>query len=169
MFACNGILFNHESPRRGETFVTRKITRATARIALGLQDKIYLGNLDAKRDWGHAEDYVEAMWKMMQRKDPRDYVIATGKQYSVKEFINLCLQQLKIKFYWKGNGIKAKCYDMNGKCIIESNKRYYRPTEVDSLIGDARKARKELKWKPKRNIHQLINQMISREFKNLKL
>ena len=169
IFACNGILFNHESPVRGETFVTRKIIMALCKIKKGMQKKLYLGNLDAKRDWGHAEDYVEAMWKMMQRKDPRDYVIATGKQYSVKEFINLCLQQLKIKFYWKGNGIKAKCYDMNGKCIIESNKRYYRPTEVDSLIGDARKARKELKWKPKRNIHQLINQMISREFKNLKL
>ena len=168
IFACNGILFNHESPVRGETFVTRKIIMALCKIKKGMQKRLYLGNLDSKRDWGHAEDYVEAMWKMMQRKEPRDYVIATGKQYSVKQFINLCLQQLKIKFYWKGKGFKAKCYDINGKCIIESKKRYFRPTEVDSLIGDAKKARKELKWKPKRNIHRLIDQMISHEFKKLK-
>ena len=167
IFACNGILFNHESPVRGETFVTRKIIIALCKIKKGMQKKLYLGNLEAKRDWGHAEDYVEAMWKMMQRKDPRDYVIATGKQYSVKQFVDLCLQQLKIKFYWKGKGLNSKCFGIKGNCIIESNKRYYRPLEVDSLIGDSRKARKELKWKPKKNIHQLIKEMIDVEIKKL--
>ena len=166
IFACNGILFNHESPVRGETFVTRKIIIALCKIKNGNQKKLYLGNLDAKRDWGHAEDYVVAMWKMLQRKIPDDYVIATGKQYSVKQFINLSLKALDIKFYWKGEGIKSKCFNDKGKCIIECNKRYFRPLEVDSLIGDAKKAKKELKWTPKKNIHQLINEMIKEELKN---
>ena len=167
IFACNGILFNHESPVRGETFVTRKIIIALCKIKYGFQKKLYLGNLDAKRDWGHAEDYVVAMWKMMQRKTPEDYVIATGKQYSVKQFINLSLKSLGIKFYWKGKGVNSRCYDLNGNCIIESNKRYYRPLDVQSLIGDARKAKKELNWSPKKNIYQLIKEMIEAEEKKL--
>ena len=167
IFACNGILFNHESPVRGETFVTRKIIIALCKIKKGIQKKLYLGNLDAKRDWGHAEDYVEAMWKMLQRKTPEDYVISTGKQYSVKQFINLSLKKLGIKFYWKGKGLNSKCFDIKGNCIIESNKRYYRPLDVDSLIGDSRKAKKELNWKPKKDIHQLINEMIKSELKKL--
>ena len=167
IFACNGILFNHESPVRGETFVTRKIIIALCKIKYGFQKKLYLGNLDAKRDWGHAEDYVVAMWKMMQRKTPEDYVIATGKQYSVKQFINLSLKSLGIKFYWKGKGVNSRCYDLNGNCIIESNKRYYRPLDVQSLIGDARKAKKELNWSPKKNIYQLIKEMIKAEKKKL--
>ena len=167
IFACNGILFNHESPVRGETFVTRKIIIALCKIKYGFQKKLYLGNLDAKRDWGHAEDYVVAMWKMMQRKTPEDYVIATGKQYSVKQFINLSLKSLGIKFYWKGKGVNSRCYDLNGNCIIESNKRYYRPLDVQSLIGDARKAKKELNWSPKKNIYQLIKEMIKAEEKKL--
>tara|TARA_B100000767_G_scaffold262183_1_gene274591 strand:+ start:810 stop:1850 length:1041 start_codon:yes stop_codon:yes gene_type:complete len=167
IFACNGILFNHESPVRGETFVTKKIVYSLCRIKFGLQKKLYLGNLSAKRDWGHAEDYVEAMWKMMQKKVPSDYVIATGKQYTVKQFINLVLNQLKIKHSWKGNGIKTKCIDENGKTIIECDKKYFRPLEVDTLLGDARKARRELNWKPKKNIHQLIKEMINHEVKIL--
>ncbi len=168
IFACNGILFNHESPVRGETFVTRKTIKALCRIKNGLQKKLYLGNLDAKRDWGHAEDYVEAMWKMLQKRKPDDYVIATGKQYSVKQFINLALKELKIKYFWKGKGIDSKCFDKNGNCIIECNKRYFRPLEVDSLIGDSRKARKELKWKPKKNVKKLIKEMINYELKQIK-
>ena len=167
IFACNGILFNHESPVRGETFVTRKIIIALCKIKYGFQKKLYLGNLDAKRDWGHAEDYVVAMWKMMQRKTPEDYVIATGKQYSVKQFINLSLKSLGIKFYWKGKGVNSRCYDLSGNCIIESNKRYYRPLDVQSVIGDARKAKKELNWSPKKNIYQLIKEMIKAEEKKL--
>ena len=165
IFACNGILFNHESPVRGETFVTRKIVVALCRIKNGLQKKLYLGNLDAKRDWGHAKDYVEAMWKMLQKKTPTDYVISTGKQYSVKQFVNLVLNELKIKYYWKGKGINSKCYDHKGKCIIECDKEYYRPLEVDTLLGDSRKARKELNWKPKININGLVKEMVSSEFK----
>ena len=165
IFACNGILFNHESPVRGETFVTRKIVVALCRIKKGLQKKLYLGNLDAKRDWGHAKDYVEAMWKMLQKKNPTDYVISTGKQYSVKQFVNLVLNELKIKYYWKGKGINSKCYDHKGKCIIECDKEYYRPLEVDTLLGDSRKARKELNWKPKININGLVKEMVSSEFK----
>ena len=165
IFACNGILFNHESPVRGETFVTRKIVIALCKIKKGEQKKLYLGNLDAKRDWGHAEDYVEAMWKMLQRNKPNDYVIATGKQYSVKQFINLTLNYLGIKFYWKGKGINSKCFDNSDKCIIECKKRYYRPLEVDSLKGDSKKAKKDLKWEPKKNIHHLIKEMIKEELK----
>ena len=167
MFACNGILFNHESPIRGETFVTRKITRAVAKISLGLQEKMFIGNLNAQRDWGHAKDYVQAMWKMMQKKTPRDYVIATGKQYSVKEFINLVLKELKIKFKWIGKGINSKCYNDLGKCIIECDKKYFRPLEVDTLLGDSSKARKELKWKPKYKINDLVKEMVYYENLNL--
>ena len=166
VFASNGILFNHESPRRGETFVTRKIVMALCRIKMGLQKKLYLGNIDAKRDWGHAKDYVKAMWMILQKKTPSDYVIATGKQYSVKEFVNLVLKELNIKFYWKGKGINSKCYTLNGKCIISSDKKYFRPLEVDTLLGDAKKARKELKWKPKFNINDLVKDMVNSELKS---
>jgi GDPmannose 4,6-dehydratase len=165
IFACNGILFNHESPVRGETFVTRKIVIALCRIKNGLQKKLYLGNLDAKRDWGHAKDYVEAMWKMLQKKTPTDYVISTGKQYSVKQFVNLVLNELKIKYLWKGKGINSKCYNHKGRCIVECDKEYYRPLEVDNLLGDSSKARKELNWRPKTNINGLVKEMVNNELK----
>ena len=167
IFACNGILFNHESPVRGETFVTKKIIMALCRIKLKKQKKLFLGNLDAKRDWGHAKDYVEAMWKMLQKKTPDDYVISTGKQYSVKDFINLSLKELNIKYYWKGKGIHQKCYDEKGNCFIECDKEYFRPLEVDTLLGDSSKARKELNWKPKYNIIKLVKEMVSEELSNL--
>ena len=165
IFACNGILFNHESPVRGETFVTKKIIMGLCRIKIGKQKKIFLGNLSAKRDWGHAKDYVEAMWKMLQRKKPQDYVISTGKQYSVKDFINLSLKELKIKYYWKGKGINEKCYNDKGNCIIECDKEYFRPLEVDTLLGNSSKARKELNWKPKFNITDLVKEMVKEELK----
>jgi GDPmannose 4,6-dehydratase len=163
MFACNGILFNHESPRRGETFVTQKIVQALCKIKLKKQKKLFIGNLAAKRDWGHAEDYVQAMWKILQYKKPDDFVICTGKQYSIKEFINMVSKALKMKIIWRGKGIKEKAYDGNGNCIIECSKKYFRPAEVDTLIGNSSKAKKLLKWKPKHNIHSLINDMISYE------
>ena len=169
IFACNGILFNHESPVRGETFVTKKIIMGLCRIKTGKQKKLFLGNLSAKRDWGHARDYVEAMWKMLQRKKPQDYVISTGKQYSVKDFINLSLKELNIKYYWKGKGINQKCYNDKGNCIIECDKEYFRPLEVDTLLGDSRKARKELNWKPKFNIAKLVKEMVTNELRNLSL
>ena len=167
IFACNGILFNHESPRRGETFVTRKIVIALCRIKSGKQKKLFLGNLEAKRDWGHAKDYVEAMWKMLQKKSPSDFVIATGKQYSVKQFIDLTLKELGMTFTWKGKGIKSKCYDLKGNCFIECDKEYYRPLEVDTLLGDARKAKKDLNWKPKIDIKMLVKEMVRFELKKL--
>ena len=163
IFACNGILFNHESPVRGETFVTRKIVVALCKIKLGLQKKLYLGNLDAKRDWGHAKDYVEAMWRMMQKKKASDYVIATGKQYTVKQFVDLTLNQLGIKYYWRGSGVKTKCFDMSGRCIVQCDKEYFRPLEVDTLLGDPTKARKELNWRPKINIKMLVKEMVDSE------
>ncbi len=157
IFACNGILFNHESFRRGGTFVTKKIVTALSKIKLGLQKKLYLGNLNAKRDWGHAKDYVEAMWKMMQIKKPSDYVISTGKQYTVKEFVDLVLNELKIKYYWKGKGVNSKCYfKKNNKSFIEIDKAYIRPLEVDTLLGNSSKAKKELNWKPKIRINTLV-------------
>jgi GDPmannose 4,6-dehydratase len=163
IFACNGILFNHESPVRGETFVTKKIVAGLSKIKLGKQKKLFLGNLDAKRDWGHAKDYVEAMWKMLQRKTPEDYVIATGKQYSVKDFVNLVLKELDIEYYWKGKGINSKCFDEKNNIIVECDKAYYRPLEVDTLLGDSRKARKELNWKPKYKINDLVKEMVYSE------
>ncbi len=167
IFACNGILFNHESPVRGETFVTKKIVNALCKIKLGRQKKLYLGNLEAKRDWGHAKDYVIAMWKMMQKKIPNDYVIATGKQYSVKDFANLVLKELKIKFKWVGKGINSKCYDEMGNCIIQCSKKYFRPLEVDTLLGNSSKAKKELNWKPKYKINDLVKEMVYYENLNL--
>ncbi|MDC0896168.1 GDP-mannose 4,6-dehydratase [Candidatus Pelagibacter sp.] len=165
LFASNGILFNHESPLRGETFVTKKVVKALCNIKLKKQKKLFIGNLNAKRDWGHAEDYVEAMWKILQYKKPDDFVICTGKQFSIKEFINLVSKALEMKITWKGKGIKEKAYDKNNNCIIECSKKYFRPTEVDTLKGDASKAKRLLKWKPKHNIHTLINDMISYELK----
>jgi GDPmannose 4,6-dehydratase len=168
IFACNGILFNHESPVRGETFVTKKIVGALCKIKFGLQKKLFLGNLEAKRDWGHARDYVVAMWKMMQKKTPSDYVIATGKEHSVKEFVNLVLNELKIKHTWQGKGIKQKCYDKNKNIIIECDAAYFRPLEVDTLLGNAKKAKKELNWKPKIKIKELVKEMVTSELKSLK-
>jgi GDPmannose 4,6-dehydratase len=165
MFACNGILFNHESPRRGETFVTRKITIGLTKIKMGLQKKILIGNADARRDWGHAKDYVEAQWLILQQKKPDDYVIATGKNYSVKDFINMCAKVLSIKITWKGKGIKSKAYDEKGNCIVESNKKYFRPAEVDELLGNAKKAKKKLKWKPKITFKELVYEMIEQDLK----
>ena len=165
IFACNGILFNHESPLRGETFVTQKIVDALCSIKKGSNKKLYLGNMYAKRDWGHAQDYVEAMWRMMQQKTPDDYVIATGKQYTVKEFVNLTAAALGLKLKWRGRGINEKAYNEKGKIIIECDKKYYRPTEVSSLLGNAAKARKELKWKPKYNLKELIQDMINHSLK----
>ena len=167
IFASNGILFNHESPLRGGTFVTKKIVSALCKIKLGLQEKLYLGNLEAKRDWGHAKEYVEAMWKMMQKKLPSDYIISTGKQYSVKEFVKYVLKELNIKHNWKGSKLNSKCYDQRGNCIIACNKNYYRPLEVDTLLGDSTKARKELNWRPKINIKQLVKEMVRYELKKL--
>ena len=168
MFACNGILFNHESPRRGETFVTRKVTIALSKIKLGLQKKLLVGNLNAKRDWGHAKDYVEAQWLILQQKKPDDFVISTGKNYSVKKFIDMCAKLLDIKLKWTGKGINSKAFDQNGNCIIECDKRYYRPTEVDILLGDSTKAKKLLKWKPKISFKELVKEMVEYDFQNLK-
>ena len=166
IFACNGILFNHESPFRGENFVTKKIIKALCKIKFKKQKKIILGNLYSKRDWGHAEDYVQAMWKMLQNKYPDDFVICTGKQYSIKEFINLVLKELKIPIKWKGKGIKEKGYT-NNKCIIECSKKNLRPAEVDSIIGDYSKARRILKWRPKHDIKSIIRDMIDFEIRNI--
>ena len=166
IFACNGILFNHESPRRGETFVTKKIISALCKIKQKKQKKLYLGNLNSKRDWGHARDYCFAMWKMLQQKKPDDYVIATGVQYSIKQFVNLAAKKLKMKIYWKGKGYKEKAYDENHYPIIECDKSYFRPLDVHTLIGDAKKARKKLKWKPTENIHSLIKEMIDSEYQS---
>ena len=164
IFACNGILFNHESPLRGETFVTKKIVSGLCKIVLSGNGKLYLGNLYSKRDWGHAEDYVEAMWKMLQQKIPSDYVIATGKQYSVKYFIKLVCEELGLKLIWKGRGLNEKAY-LNKKNIISIDKRYFRPTEVDTLLGDYTKAKKILKWTPKNDIKSLVKDMVSEEMK----
>ena len=167
IFASNGILFNHESPRRGETFVTKKIILALCKIKLGKQKKLFLGNLYAKRDWGHAKDYCYAMWKILQQKKADDFVIATGKQYSVKEFANSTMKELGIKYSWKGSGINEKCLDQFGKVIIQCDPAYYRPLEVDTLLGDSSKARKILKWKPKINIKMLVKEMVNSEISNL--
>ena len=164
IFACNGILFNHESPRRGETFVTKKIISALCRIKVGKQKKLYLGNLNAKRDWGHAKDYCEAMWKMLQQKKPDDYVISTGKQYSIKQFINLAAKKLNMKIIWKGKGIKEKAYNERGVAIIECDKKYLRPLDVNTLLGNSKKARKKLNWKPKIKLESLIQEMIKSEY-----
>ena len=163
MFACNGILFNHESPRRGETFVTQKIVQALCKIKLKKQKTLFLGNLYSKRDWGHAKDFVEAMWLMLQQKKPEDFVIATGNQTTVKNFINLVSKELKLKIRWRGKGINEKAFDEDNNLIVACDKTYYRPLEVNSLLGDAKKARKKLNWKPKSSLKSLIIDMISSE------
>ncbi len=168
LFACSGILFNHESVRRGETFVTRKIARAVARIAKGQQDILYLGNLDAKRDWGHAKDYVYAMWLMLQQDKPDDYVIATGETHSVREFVELAFAHVGITLAWRGSGIDEVGYDINtGNVIVRVDFHYFRPTEVDLLIGDASRARKLLGWEPQVNFKQLVHEMVDYEMKDV--
>lgn len=159
IYACNGILFNHESPIRGETFVSRKITRGLARIKVGLQDCLYLGNLDARRDWGHARDYIEAQWLILQQPEPEDYVIATGKQHSVREFVNLAAEKLGIALSWGGRGAREHALDASGKKVVAIDQRYFRPTEVDNLLGDPSKAKKKLGWKAKTTFEQLVEEM----------
>jgi len=166
MYACNGILFNHESPVRGETFVTRKITRALARIKLGLQDCLYLGNLDAKRDWGHAKDYVEMQWLMLQQDKPEDFVIATGVQYSVRDFVNAAAKELAIQIRWEGQGSEERGYDANNKVIVAVDPRYFRPTEVETLLGDPSKAKDKLGWKPKITFDELVVEMVREDFRS---
>jgi GDPmannose 4,6-dehydratase len=165
IYACNGILFNHESPIRGETFVTRKITRALARIKLNLQDCLYLGNLDAKRDWGHAKDYVEMQWLMLQQEKPEDFVIATGLQFSVRDFVNAAAAELGITIKWQGHGAEEKGYDQYGKCIVQVDHRYFRPTEVESLLGDASKAKEKLSWTPKITFDELVTEMVREDLR----
>ncbi|WP_205523424.1 GDP-mannose 4,6-dehydratase [Rhodopseudomonas sp. BR0C11] len=165
IYACNGILFNHESPIRGETFVTRKITRAMARIKLGLQDCLYLGNLNAKRDWGHARDYVEMQWLMLQQDEPEDYVIATGVQHSVRDFVDAAARELGMEIDWKGEGAEEKGYDHLGRCVVAVDPRYFRPTEVETLLGDASKARQKLGWSPRVTFDQLVSEMVREDLK----
>jgi GDPmannose 4,6-dehydratase len=166
VYACNGILFNHESPLRGETFVTRKITRALARIKLGLQECVYLGNLNAKRDWGHAKDYVEMQWLMLQQEKPEDFVIATGVQYSVRDFINAAAKELGMKIRWKGEGVDEKGYDDNGNCIVAVDARYFRPSEVETLLGDPSNAKKKLGWIPRITFEELVSEMVREDLKS---
>ncbi|WP_174038384.1 GDP-mannose 4,6-dehydratase [Rhizobium rhizogenes] len=165
IYACNGILFNHESPVRGETFVTRKITRAIARIKLGLQSCLYLGNLDAKRDWGHAKDYVEMQWLMLQQETAEDFVIATGVQYSVREFVEAAAEEVGIAITWSGEGVHEKGFDANGNCIISVDPRYFRPTEVETLLGDSSKAMERFGWKPKITFNELVAEMMREDLK----
>ena len=165
MYACNGILFNHESPIRGETFVTRKITRALARIKLGLQDCLYLGNLNAKRDWGHARDYVEMQWLMLQQERPADFVIATGRQYSVRDFVEAAARELEIAISWEGQDSHEKGYDAAGRCIVAVDPRYFRPTEVETLLGDPTKAREALGWVPKTSFDELVAEMVREDLR----
>jgi len=174
MYACNGILFNHESPIRGETFVTRKVTRALARIHLGLQECMYLGNLNAKRDWGHARDFVEAQWLILQQRRPEDFVIATGRQHSVRDFVNSAAAELGITLVWRGKGVRetgvvsrvdgsSETRVRKGQTIVRVDERYFRPTEVETLLGDARKARSKLGWKPKIGFRELVREMVSQD------
>ena len=166
IYACNGILFNHESPLRGETFVTRKITRAIARIKLGLQECLYLGNLDAQRDWGHAKDYVEMQWLMLQQESAEDFVIATGVQHSVREFVDAAAKEAGIAVTWKGKGVEEKGYNSDGKCIVAVDPNYFRPSEVDTLLGDASKARAKLGWTPKISFKELVAEMMREDLKS---
>jgi len=166
IYACNGILFNHESPVRGETFVTRKITRALARIKLGLQDCLYLGNLDARRDWGHARDYVEVQWLMLQQEKPEDFVIATGVQHSVRDFVTAAAAEIGIAVRWQGQGVDEKGYDAAGRCIVAVDARYFRPTEVETLLGDATKARQKLGWSAKTPFAELVAEMMREDLKS---
>ncbi len=166
IYACNGILFNHESPIRGETFVTRKITRALARIKLGLQGCLYLGNLDARRDWGHARDYVEMQWLMLQQEQPEDFVIATGVQHSVRDFVNAAAHELGMPISWQGTGVEEKGYDTEGRCIVAVDPRYFRPTEVETLLGDASNARIKLGWTPRISFEELVREMAHEDLRS---
>lgn len=169
IYACNGILFNHESPLRGETFVTRKITRALARISLGLQDCLYLGNLDAKRDWGHAKDYVRMQWLMLQQDEPDDFVIATGKQYSVRDFVDIAARELNIQIVWQGKGVKEEGIDkITNKKIVVVDPKYFRPTEVETLLGDPTKARQKLGWTPEITFEQMVREMVKSDLEEAK-
>jgi len=161
MYACNGILFNHESPVRGETFVTRKITRGLARIKNGMQDCLFLGNLDAKRDWGHARDFVEMQWLMLQQEAPDDYVIATGQQCTVREFVNAAAEEAGIVLTWRGRGLDEKAFDRNGECVVAVDPRYFRPAEVETLLGDASKARAKLGWEPRATFREIVAEMMA--------
>ena len=165
MYACNGILFNHESPVRGETFVTRKITRALTRIKTGLQDCLYLGNMDALRDWGHARDYVEMQWLMLQQDEPDDFVIATGEQHTVREFVELAARKADMAIEWRGTGLDEMGYDQDGRCIVRIDPRYFRPTEVETLLGDSTKARVKLGWKPVIGFEELVTEMVEEDLK----
>ena len=165
MYACNGILFNHESPLRGETFVTRKITRALARIKLGLQSCLYLGNMNAKRDWGHARDYVEMQWLMLQQETPEDFVIATGRQYSVRDFVDLAAKELGMPIHWVGEGVSETGVDNKGNTIVKIDPRYFRPSEVETLLGDATKAKQKLGWEPKTTFAELVAEMVREDLK----
>jgi len=166
IYACNGILFNHESPLRGETFVTRKITRGLARIKVGLQNELYLGNLDSKRDWGHARDYVEMQWLMLQQEKPQDFVIATGQQYSVRDFVQRCAKILELDLTWQGSGIDEKATDKQGNVVVAVDPRYFRPTEVETLLGDPAKAHRELGWTPRTSFDQLVEEMVASDLKD---
>ena len=166
IYACNGILFNHESPLRGETFVTRKITRALARIKLGLQECLYLGNLDALRDWGHAKDYVEMQWLMLQQEKAEDFVIASGEQHSVRDFVDAAAAEVDISITWQGNGVEEKGYDAEGNCIVAVDERYFRPSEVETLLGDATKAQQKLGWTPKISFKELVAEMMREDLKS---
>ena len=166
LFACNGIMFNHESPVRGENFVTRKITRALARIKLGLQERLYLGNLNAKRDWGHAKDYIRMPWLMLQQDQPDDYVIATGVHYSVRDFVGAAAKEIGINITWRGDGLDEKGIDQQGRCIVAVDPRYFRPAEVETLLGDSSKAQKKLGWKPQITFDQLVKEMITEDLRS---
>ena len=169
LFACNGILFNHEGPRRGETFVTRKITRAAVRILLGMEEKLYLGNLDSKRDWGHAKDYVEGMWRILQQDKPEDFVLATGVTTSIRDFCNMAFKELDIDLVWQGRGVDEKGIDKKtGKVLIEVDPRYFRPAEVDLLLGDSAKARQKLGWKPEYDLQTMVKEMVAKDLEEAK-
>ncbi len=168
IYACNGILFNHESPNRGETFVTRKITRALARIKIGLQDCLYLGNLNALRDWGHARDYVEMQWLMLQQETPEDFVIATGEQHSVRDFVTIAAADLGMKLRWTGSGLEEQAIDEAGRAVVAVDPRYFRPAEVDTLLGDAKLAHQRLGWKPRIGFEELVREMVQADLADAK-